>query len=218
MLSVEKFELARHSNPSGAFAVLIKEFRDALKTDPEMAKSFAAFQKRFKGDINTIDDARQLAALKKRGADKLGIKVGALPMEMSAGVALMYDTALEALRSCSERIGPEILSARGINVADRLFDIALLRTGAATITALELALDDDAYADRLRERGKELGWIAMQPWNPGDVCEYCSVTIYDENGVPHTECPSKEACENLGLIIILIILIWLTVKFIQWLW
>ncbi len=114
-LSNQELAALRVANPTAAFAALWKDFSAAVKTDPEMEKAFASFQKAFNGNINTSEDAVRIAALKDKGADKLGIAIGPMPLIFSAGLAFMYDAAIEGLRSSRNRLDPKMFSARGID-------------------------------------------------------------------------------------------------------
>jgi hypothetical protein len=212
----ESFEFLRRSNPAAAFDMLVRDFLSAVEDDTELAEAFASYQKHLNGPINTTEDARRLAALKEQGAEDLNITVGTLPFAMSAGLAFMYDVAVEALRSSDTRLHPNMFSPRAVGTAERLLDLALLQIGSSTVTALELAMADSAYADRLRERAGEIGWVARQPPDPVGPCEFCTVTITDAEGVPHITCPSKEDCETIGGIVLVLILILLIYELLDW--
>jgi hypothetical protein len=213
----ESFQFLRRSNPAAAFDVLVRDFLFAVENDPEMAEAFASFQKHLNGPINTTEDARRLAVLKEQGAEDLNITVGTLPFAMGAGLAFMYDVAVEALRSSDAPLDSKMFSPRAVGTAERLLDLAMLQIGSSTVTALELAMADSAYADRLRERAGEIGWVARQPPNPTGPCEHCTVTIEDELGNVQITCPSKEDCESLGGLILGLLLVWLIVGIIDWL-
>ena len=213
----QQFSWLRRSNPSAAFNLIKEDFLAALKQDREMARIFDRIVK-FKGNFNTVEDAKRLTQLRKKGADKLGIRVGSLPLDIGPGLALMYDAALEALRSSGRPIAPGMIRARALRMAERLLDDFFPQVGANTIVALETALSDDNFADHLRDRAGELSWVAMQPINPG-MCEYCVVTIKDDQGnIIDVQCPDKETCDTLGTIFVIALIIWLVYEIIDWLW
>ncbi len=218
-ISSGQFAFLRLSNPSAAFGVLVKSFSAAIEKDYEMVSAFASFQKNFKAKVNTAEDARRIAALANQGADKLGINIGPLPLSMSAGLAFMYDAAVEGLRSSDTRIDPRLFTPRAIRTIERLLDIALPQIGSTSVIALELALADKGYADRLRHRASELDDIVkLQPLRPpGGICEFCSVIIEDQFGNVEVTCLSEEECHRLGGSIIVLLIILLVVKIIDWL-
>jgi hypothetical protein len=136
--SKQQFALLRLSNPAAAFAALKDELFEAVRRDRELAEAFESLKK-FKIKFNTREDAQQLADLRRRGADDLGIKVGTLPLAIGPGIAFMYDAAIEALRSNSRPIEPSIFTPRSMRIAERLVDVVFEKTGACSVTALELA-------------------------------------------------------------------------------
>jgi hypothetical protein len=214
--SKQQFALLRLSNPAAAFAALKDELFEAVRRDRELAEAFESLKK-FKIKFNTREDAQQLADLRRRGADDLGIKVGTLPLAIGPGIAFMYDAAIEALRSNSRPIEPSIFTPRSMRIAERLVDVVFEKTGACSVTALELALADRDYADRLRKRAAELGWLALD--NPiGEPCEFCTVTVEDElTGRVEVTCPTKQECERLSGGFWLLILILLLSALLDWL-
>jgi len=217
-LTSERLSVLRLSNPNAAFGALLSDFTKSVKKDPEMKKAFASFQKKFKGGIFTLEDARRFAALKQEQVDGLAIKVGSLPVAIGASLAATYDAAVEAMRSRDTRIDPKMFSARAIGTVERLLDRALLQMGTMGVSALELALQDKGYADRLRLRAAELEVSNFQPLPPpGGVCEFCTVTVDDGHGNVQVTCPSKDDCDKIGATIIVLIVILLLVKLFEWL-
>jgi hypothetical protein len=118
-----------------------------------------------------------------------------------------------------------MLSARAIRSAGRLLDDFIHHIGSLSGTVLDLALRDEHYAERLRQRAGELGQMTKLDGvvfldNPPDptICEYCVITEKDKNGnVIKVHCPTKEECDTLGGLIILLLLAWLLVKLLDWL-
>jgi hypothetical protein len=205
------------SNPAEVFESLRKDFFAAVREDRKMAEIFERIQK-FKAPFNTSEDAKRLLKLKERGAERLGIKVGTLPLAIGPGLAFMYDVALEAIRANPKRINSKMLRSRALRTAEGLFDVALLKVGSSTVTALEQALADKNYADRLRHRADELKWVARDNFDPGP-CEHCTVTYEDkETGEFITTCPSQSECEQIGGLLLLLLLAWLVYEIIDWLW
>ena len=203
--------------PKVIFDSLMSDMMTAISEDETMAETFDRVCK-FEGPFNTAKDAERLNELKERGAEDLEIRVGTLPLAIGPGLVYMYDIALEAIRARPERINRRAIGPRALRTAERLFDIALLKIGSSTNSALEQALVDEDYATRLRNRARELV-IARDQAPGGGVCEFCTITYEDkETGHIEVTCPSKEQCENLGSIILLLILAWLIYEFIDWLW
>lgn len=181
-----------------------------------MAEIFDRFR-RFEGKFNTSEDAKRLVELTERGADKLDIKVGTLPLEIGPGLAFMYDVALEAIRANPGRINSKMLRARSLRTAEGLLDVFFLKIGSSTITALEQALEDDDYADRLRHRANEIN-VARDNY-PTGPCEFCTVTYENKDtGDFEITCPSESECNNMSIIFWLLLLAWLTYELIDWLW
>ncbi len=194
----EQLALLRAINPTGAFSALLNDFSIAVKEDREMAAAFKKFQKNFKITINTREDSIRIAALKAKGADKLGLKLGSFPLIFSAGLSAMYDTAVEALRSSDPRIAPRMFSARGIGAAEHLMKPFLLQLGPISVTALERALKDKSYADRLRQRAQELKVIGLIGSSGNSPCEFCTISNTDPNGEVTFQCLSEEECSDCG--------------------
>jgi hypothetical protein len=96
--------MKRRSNPSAAFAEMVKHFLARVRENDEMAQAFDSFQKHFKGVMLTQEDAIRLAALNKCGAGELGIKVGSWPPALGPGLAFMYHAGLRALQSTDHPI------------------------------------------------------------------------------------------------------------------
>lgn len=215
-LSREQFAFLRRSSPVVAFGALIKDFSAAVGNNYEMTEAFASFQKRFKGRVNTPEDARRLAALSAQGADKLGINVGALPLAISAGLASMYDVAVERLRSSDRVIEPRMFGARAIRTVERMLDIVLLQIGSTSVAALELALADPDYAERLRLRANELKVSFAASQGSFGSCEFCVLVVNDGSGNFVSSCGTEEECLHLGTIIIILAAIWLIDSLVDW--
>jgi hypothetical protein len=214
--TVSPFSLKRRSNPSAAFAEMVDGFSAALRKDDELASAFASFQEHFKGVVLTQEDAVRLAALDARGADKLGIEVGEWPSTTGPGLAFMYDAALETLRSSDLPIEPGLISARAIRMFERSLDTALPLLGSMTVTAVELALDDDRFRDRLRASGSELGVAYKDQWQ--GPCEDCIFEEKDAQGnVVRVTCGTKQQCETFGLILLIILILLLLKALWDWL-
>lgn len=215
--SREHFAFLRLSSPAAAFENLRHDFITTLEKDHDVAKAFASFQKHLKGKVNTAQDARQLAVLRAKGADKLGINVGALPLAISPGLVFMYDTAVELLRSGDKRVDPRMFNARAIQTIERLLDLVLLQIGSKSVTALELALADPGYADRLRLRANEMKVVAAVSQGSFGPCEHCQLVVEDAEGNVEVTCPSKEQCDSLGTYIFIAAVIWLASELLDWL-
>jgi hypothetical protein len=217
-ISTSQFALLRRSNPAAAFDVLVRDFLMAVRTDREMAAAFTSFQMSFKGSINTSEDAGRLAVLKEQGAEQMGIQIGTMPWSMSAGLVFLYDAAIEGLQASDEFIDPQKFGPDTIRTAERLLEPALLQIGQSAVTALELAMISPAYADKLRARTKEVDWVALQPPQDPTLCEHCTIIEEDAHGNPiSTYCPTKEECDNLGGLFILLLMILLVLKILDWL-
>jgi len=222
-MSSEHFALLRLSNPAAAFAALYKDFFRAIEDDCAMAAAFASFEKCSTEPLNSSKDASRIHDLIAQGADKLGIKVGSLPLGMSASLAFAYDAAVEALRSSDVRIETRMFGARAVRTAGLLLNDFLHHVGSLNVTALELALRDERYAERLRQRAGELGkvtrldGVVLLPPDP-TLCEHCVITEKDKDGnIIGVYCPTKEECNRLGGLLIFLLLVWLIVKLIDWL-
>lgn len=207
-----------YSKPATIFDTIKRTFIAAVEGDAEMKEAFERMRK-FKGVVNTPQDAKRLDELKARGADKLGIGVGASPLAIGAGLAFVYDIALEAIRLEPERINTQVFKRRSMRTAESLFEVWLLNIGACSVKALQRALEDDEYADRLRHRGEELGSVALDIWDQGQECEHCTVIVKDATGsVIDVRCPSEEECNDLFWLLVILLLVWLTYGIIKWLW
>jgi hypothetical protein len=207
-----------YSKPAATFEKMKRDFMAAAKKDAVMSEAYERLRK-FKGVFNTDEDAKRLDELRNRGAEKLGIKVGTLPLAIGPGLVFMYDAILEAIRLDPGRFDSKMLGRRSMRTAEILFDDFLLQIGARSVTALERALEDDEYADRLRNRAKQLDAIARQAWDPEPgVCEFCTVVYKDTvANVYEVRCPSQEECDNFLWAILIMLLIWLTLGVLEWL-
>jgi hypothetical protein len=204
--AVTPFSVKRRSNPSAAFAEMMERFSAATRENQEMARAFASFQEQFKGVVLERHDAVRLADLEARGAGNLAIKVGSWPSAMGPGFAYMYDAALETLRSTDLPIEPNLIGARAIRMLERSLGSALPVIGAMSVDALELALNDDRFADRLRDRAAELGVVYLN--QPPGPCEYCVFQLEDDQGnIIDIRCGTKDECDlAAGLFLILLLL------------
>jgi hypothetical protein len=213
------FTVKRRSDPSAAFAELMDRFLAATREDGETAAAFASFQERFKGVALEQEDAARLAELEARGAGKLGIEVGSMPLAVGPGLAYMYDAALETLRSTDRPIRPGLIGARAIRMVERSLESTLPILGSMSVSALQLALDDDRFRDRLRERASELGVAYFDDWAPPPgLCEYCIIQIKDKDGqIVSTTCGTKTECELGGGIFLLLLLLGLLGALFDWL-
>jgi hypothetical protein len=111
-----------------------------------------------------------------------------------------------------------MFSARAIGTVQRLLDLALLQIGELSVTALELALTDQRYADQLRQRAGEVGSIVVDLDNPlNPLCDHCLISVTDAQGNTTSVCGTDSQCQALGGFVIIAILVWLAIKFIQWL-
>lgn len=201
-------------SPGETFTALKDEFFAAIKTHPEVLDKLRSF----KSSFNTAEDARQLVGLIERGADKLEIRVGKLPLAIGPGLAYMYDLVIEAIHRDPGQLDARSFNARALRTAVALFDVGALSVGAFTVKALGRALTDERYADRLRDRAGELGWIALDnPPPPGTQCEFCTVVVDDNTGNPEITCPSKEECEAIGGSVLLLILLLILTGLLGWL-
>jgi hypothetical protein len=210
------FSVKRRSNPSAAFAEMMNHFITATRENDEMAKAFASFQANFKGVALTREDAVRLADLEARGAGKLGITVGSWPLAMGPGLAYMYDAALETLRSTDRPIEPGLVGARAIRMLERSLEGALPIVGAMSVDALELALNDDRFADRLRDRAAEVGVLYLN--QPPGPCEHCIIQVEDENGqVIDATCGTEDECALLGGLFLFLLLLSLLGALWDWL-
>ena len=203
---IEQFASLRRSDPAAAYTALINQVSDTIKSDPQTAEAFASFRRNFNGEIFTSEDGKRFSDLRKRGADRLGIKVGSLPLTMSAGLASMYDQALEVLRSSDRPIEPRMFGPRGIRTIASQIDFALKQIGSMGVTALEKALSDNNFAELLRQRGRELGPITLALYDQIGPCEDCTITTQTLDGI-ETRCGTKEECDSFGLITIILIII-----------
>lgn len=226
-ISSEQFAVLRRTNPAAAFSELMKDLSRAIKEDSEVAKAVAAFQTGIGKKIKFSVNARTLDALKAKGAANLGINVGSMPVALSAGLAFLYDEALEALRSSDVRIKPQMISPRAIHSAERLFDKFLAETSSKSVTALDLALSDEKYAQHLRQRAGELttvgklGGITFLDTSPDPgtgICEHCTIVVTDEDGkILDYSCPTEEQCAAMFDLLLLLLLIYLLWKLFDWL-
>ena len=132
---------------------------------------------------------------------------------MGPGLALMYDAGLEVLRSSDRQILTELSDARVIRAVARSMDQVLPLIGAASVTAVELALDDPAFRERLKARAGELTTSYVQNWPSGN-CEFCEITIQDSDGTVETRCGTEDECRAAGGIIVVLI----GVLILKWLW
>jgi hypothetical protein len=215
-IAVTPFSVKRRSNPEAAFAEMMDRFLVATSENDEMAKAFASFQEHFRGVALKKSDAIRLADLEGRGARQLGIKVGRFPWPMGVGIAYMYDAAIETLRSTDLPIEPELIGARAIRMLERSLDTALPLVGSMSVSALELALNDDLFADRLRGRASKLASIFLD--DPPAPCDYCIITTEDKDGnVTGQYCGTKQQCEVLGGIILIFLILLLLEKLWDWL-
>ena len=135
---------------------------------------------------------------------------------MVPGLSLMYDAAIETLRSTDLPIESDIINARAIRAVERSFDRVLPLIGSTTVTALELALDDEGLADRLRQRAYELGTSYLVPLPPG-VCEHCTFEVYEDGELVRSGCGTKEECDAMLIIVIVLVVIWLLKELWDWL-
>lgn len=201
---LSQFSFLRRSNPSGAFAELFNRIENMIDADEKFARAFSNFQLNFKGVGLAQRDAARFTDCKKKGAKKLKIKVGALPLELSPGLALMYDATLEQLRTSDERIEPELFDARTVQVLARHLPDILPNIGANTVTALEHALADPDYADKLRLRAEELSVAYVDDFTPlPGSCEFCEIQITDSDGkIVDRRCGSEKECKSVGILLI----------------
>jgi hypothetical protein len=214
-VAISRFTLKRRSNPAAAFAEMLDRLLAAATGDTETARAFASFQKTLKGVAVEHDDAVRLAALRERGSDALAIKVGSLPPAVGPGLAYLYDAALETLRSTDRRIMPEMIDARAILVAERSLKNALPLLGSMSVTALELALTDKQFGERLHQRAAALGVVYLN--QPPGICEFCEISVTEADGTVNMWCGSKTECDNLGGIFILALLLWGLYELLDWL-
>jgi hypothetical protein len=207
-----------YSKPSEIFAKYKLEVQAALRDDAGMQEAFKRLQS-FKGVFNTPEHAKRLDELKAKGADQLNIGISNLPLLIGAGLVYMYDVAIEAIRSEPERVDSKAFRGRALHTAESLFDVWLLNVGACGVTAIERALEDEEYANRLSYRATELGWIAFDDRPPQDVCPFCTVIRKGPTGnIEEIQCPSEQECNDLLWLILLLLALWLTYKLIKWLW
>ncbi len=209
---------AIYTKPSDIFAKYKLDVQAAFKDDVGMQEAFKRLQN-FKGVFNTRDDAKRLDGLKAKGADQLNIGINNLPLLIGAGLVYMYDVAIEAIRSEPERVNAKAFRGRALHTAESLFDVWLLNVGTCGVTALERALEDEEYANRLRYRATELGWIAFDDRPPQDVCPFCTVIRRGSTGnIEEIQCPSEQECNDLLWLILLLLALWFSYKLIKWLW
>jgi hypothetical protein len=206
------------SGPAAVFESLREELTAAIQEDREVAVIFEGIRN-FSAPLNTPEDARRVGELAGRGAEDLGIKVGTLPLAIGPGLAFMYDLALEGIRANPSRVNSRILkNTRLLRAAAGLFDVGLLNVGHSTVTALEQALEDDEYAERLRHRADELGYLARDQF-PTVGCDFCQVVVHNTvTGEYDITCPTQAECESLGVWFWLFLLLMLIVSIWDWLW
>lgn len=216
-IQTEHFDLLRSSNPAAAFTILVDTIRNVMKDDPSVARELTSALRNFKSDHAVRDGAHRLGLLKAQGADKLGINVGSLPLLLSAGVVFIYDAAVERMRSSDEGVDPEMINARTLRTVERVHGLDFPNIGSMGATALERALADKHYAQRLRDRAAELKWAEMDSGGIG--CDYCMINVRDKatGEVISSYCGSKEECDTLGTLFLAIILIYAIYKVIKWL-
>lgn len=212
------FVFQRRSAPSAAFAALSDRFHSAVQDDTEMKRAFANFQEHFSGVVLKQGDAARLAALEERGAGELGIEVASLPLAIGPGLTLMYDAALEILRSSDHPIEPTSIDAQIIRTVEHSLDSILPLIGATSVTALELALDNGGFRDRLRERASELETYLLPLPPSQEPCEHCELVITDASGnVVSRRCGSEAECAVLGGFVIIGVGVWLISELWDWL-
>lgn len=216
--SLSPFVFKRRSNPSAAFAEIHDRFRSNIEQESEIERAFASYMENFEGVVLNEEDARRLNALEERGADDLGIEVASLPLGMAPGLALIYDAVLETLRSSDRPIEPDVVDERMIRTIGRSIDSALPLIGSASVTALELALEDDDYADQLRDRANELNTY-LKPLPPTQgPCEHCELVLKDQDGnVAEVRCGTEDECAVTGGLILVFLAIALLKELYEWL-
>ncbi len=215
---ISSFVFKRRSNPRAGFAEMVAHLTEAVRKDPEMREAFAAFQNNFSGVVLTQEDAVRLTAVEKRGAAKLGIKVGPLPTAIGPGLTLMYDAAIETLRSSDKPIKPDMINPRMIRMIGRSLDQLLPLLGSTSATALELALDDKGYKDHLSQTATEIGNVYFNSnWNT--QCEFCRFESRDEDGnTTGVHCGTEEECDQMGIILIILLVVIVVKELWDWLW
>ena len=188
----------------------------AVRSDPDLRKEFKKMRD-FCAVVVAQEDSARLSKLGKRGGINLGIRVGELPWQMGPGLALMYDAAVVKMRTTDKRIDPERIGVQAMRVLKPSFENLFSLVGKSSITALELALEDDDLADRLRHRGDEIGTSFRAPLPPG-ICEHCQIIIEGDDGeVIESKCGTEEECQVMGIIILILVVIWLLDELWDWL-
>ena len=217
------FMIKGRSNPSAAFAELHRNFLTAVEEDKRLANEFSKFVKNFHGVALSQEDAAIIAGLKKRHGDlKPEIKIGSLPPQIGPGLALLYDTAVESLRSGYQPT-THMFEVRTIRLIEKSLNNVMGLISSANVTAYELALKDKNFANKLRSRANELNTIMpvddtiMPVDNTPGICEYCEISWRDQYGHEGTYCGTQEQCEALGSSFIILLIILALANLIDWL-
>lgn len=214
-LTLSQFTFLRRSNPTAAFAEIYQHIQKSIENDEKFARAFSYFQDNFKGVGLEKEFAKRMKRCKKDGGGKLSIKVGNLPLEIAPGLTLMYDSALEQLKSGDLHIEPEMLDSRVVRALALNLESILPIIGATSVTALEQALVDTDYANKLKGRADDLSvaFIDDFPVLPGN-CEFCEISIKDSDGkIVDRYCGSKDECADISLLFLVVV----AVSFLGWL-
>lgn len=217
------FELKRKSNPERAFAELYERGR-ALSRDGKGSRAARAAQLFKGGVLITGPDAARLAELvgrlEKQGMSASKFKVSEGYGNLGAGLALLYDAALERLGSSDDLFGSSRFDLRTSAAVARTVESVLPLIGSATVTALELSLDDANFARRLEERAGQLGKL-LTPFidNPSGPCEFCEIIEQDSEGIViDRRCGTEAECDAFFWGVVVILLIAGAVALLQWIW
>lgn len=214
-IRISPFSIKRRTAPSAAFKELTERLSTGIREDDDMAKAFAGLQERFKGVALTQEDAVRLAAVEARGAGDLGITAGSWPPVLGAGLAFMYNAALETLRSTDLPIEPQLFGARAIRLTQGLLEEALPNLGSLGVSAFELALDDRVFADQLKQAASGLGVAYLDNWH--GPCETCEIQTTDVDGHVSSICGTADECNDLLIVIVILLLLGLLKALWDWL-
>jgi hypothetical protein len=205
-------ELKRRVHPAAAFGDLVELLREASGADDEVRNAFALVKKNLGGVAVRQSEALRMAELEKSGVSASEFAVGWLPASFGPGLALMYDGTLEALRSLDDEIETKVTDVRILAaIADSLEEFMSF-IGESSVTALEMAANDEDYRKRLKNRAEELSRTHLPPRlalfpPPVGPCEFCQISEKTSDGFYLHRCGSEEECGNLGIVIVVVIVV-----------
>jgi hypothetical protein len=213
-----RFALKRRSAPSAAFAEIVEALRTAVRDDPEMAEAVEQAVNSIGGVALSQEKAERLKELDQLGTNRLGVDVAAFPHSMGPGFVLLYDATLEALRSTAKPINLDFVNAQSIRELASSMERFVSLTGDATLTALDLALADDQFANRLSERANEIVATYLDDSDPAFGCgpDECVAYIQRSDGTVEKVCLPEGECGVIGGSVVVFITVGLVIAVVDW--